>query len=101
MERAACPRAYLWPKDIDYSYPKEIVMIRNLEIKADDKGHIQHLRVVFGPHHFLELTEAEGKVSLALGATHHGFEVDASEVNSELERLVEEIRRQHPEKAID
>lgn len=76
-------------------------MIRNLELKSDGEGRIHLLRVAFGPHHFLELVEDEGKVSLAIGATHHGFHADASDVNSELEQICEEIRQRHPDKAID
>lgn len=77
-------------------------MIRDVEIKSDGKGQIQSIRIVFGPHHFIDLvTEKKGKVSVAIGYTHHGFKADASEVNSELERIIEEIRRTHPEKAVD
>ncbi len=75
-------------------------MIRNLELKSDGDGRIHLLRVAFGPHHFLELIDEAGKISLTVGATHHGFRADASEVNSELERLCEEIRQRHPDRAI-
>jgi hypothetical protein len=75
-------------------------MIRDLELKSDGNGQIYLLRAAFGPHHFLELIDENGKVSLAIGATHHGFRADASEVNSELEKLCEEIRQRHPDKAI-
>jgi len=76
-------------------------MIRDLQIKTDAKGRIQNVRIVFGPHHFLELVEDAGKVSLTLGATHHGFKADASEVNGELERIIDDIRRSHPNIAVD
>lgn len=76
-------------------------MIRDVEIKRNDKGQIQSVRIVFGPHHFVDLIDEDGKLSFAVGFTHHGFKADASEVNGELEQLIEEIRRAHPDKAID
>ncbi len=76
--------------------------IRTVEIKKDDQGAYRQVRIVFGPHHFVELhREEDGKVSFVLGATHHGFKADASEVSGELYRLIEEIRENHPEKQVD
>jgi len=40
-------------------------------------------------------------VSFVLVATHHGFKADASEVDGELERIIEEVRRAHPETTVD
>jgi hypothetical protein len=76
-------------------------MIRDVKLKKDDKGTIQHVRIVFGPHYFVELHDSENTVSFSVGYTHHGFKADASDVNGELEQLVNEIRRRFPEKAID
>jgi type IV secretory pathway TrbF-like protein len=65
-------------------------------------GNYNGLRIVFGPHYFIEIRrKTSGKVTLFMGATHHGFEADASDVNSELETFIEEIRRVHPGNAID
>jgi hypothetical protein len=76
--------------------------IRTVEVEKDAKGHVSHVRLVFGPHYFVELhSGARGTVEFVLGATHHGFRADASEVNGELERLIEEIRAAHPAKAVD
>ena len=47
------------------------IMIRDLELKSDGNGKIYLLRAAFGPHHFLELIDENGKVSLTIGATHH------------------------------
>jgi hypothetical protein len=76
-------------------------MIRDIEIKSNGKGRIQSIRIVFGPHYFLDVVQEKDKVSFAVGYTHHGFKADASKVDSELEQIIEEIRRSHPDKAID
>lgn len=76
--------------------------IRRVEVEQDTKGTYKKVRIVFGPHYFLELHGKKGgAVSFILGATHHGFEADASEVNGQLERIIEEVRRAHPDTAVD
>lgn len=76
--------------------------IRTIEVKKDAKGDYQDVRLVFGPHYFVELhRERDGKVTFVLGATHHGFKADASEVGGELEHFVNEIRRAHPNNEVD
>ena len=73
--------------------------IRNLEVKKDDDGNIVHVGVVFGPHHFLDVRiDPDGKVKFSMGATHHGFEADATEIDSELYHVIEELRRNHRDK---
>lgn len=59
------------------------------------------VRVTFGPHHFAEIFHEDGRVKFVVGATHHGFMVDASEVPSQLERLIEEVRAAHPDLQVD
>jgi hypothetical protein len=76
--------------------------IREVNIEKDQNGNYKRLQVVFGPHYFFDLvTNEQGEVTVYLGATHHGFKADASEVNGELEKIIYEIRGTHPEKAID
>lgn len=73
-----------------------------IETKKDARGHCHKLRVVFGPHYFLEVESTKsGKTEFRLGATHHGFKADATEVNGELEQIISEIRRLHPGSVID
>ena len=56
----------------------------------------------FRPALFVELhRESNGNVTFALGATHHGFRADASDVDGELEQIINEIRRAHPTNLID
>ena len=59
------------------------------------------VRVTFGPHHFAEIFREDGRVKFVVGATHHCFLANASEVPSQLERLVEEVRAAHPDLAVD
>lgn len=44
--------------------------------------------IVFGPHYFVDLIQEGGSVTFVLGATHHGFKADASELGGELERFI-------------
>jgi hypothetical protein len=76
--------------------------IREVNAKKDRNGNYTEVRIVFGPHYFVELhREASGGVTLVLGATHHGFKADASEVNGELERIINEVRQAHPPCTVD
>jgi hypothetical protein len=55
--------------------------IREVTTQKDSKGNYTDVRLVFGPHYFVELhLERSGKVRFVLGATHHGFKADASQV---------------------
>jgi hypothetical protein len=74
----------------------EVDRIGEVEIQKDDKGQIKAVRFGFGPHYFVEVERAAGKVILYVGATHHGIRADASEVSGELEQFVEELKTTHP-----
>ncbi|NBV85162.1 MAG: hypothetical protein EBS01_02595 [Verrucomicrobia bacterium] len=76
--------------------------IRDISFQRRTDGTFKKVRIVFGPHHFLELhAEADGKVDFWLGATHHGFRADATEVESELYKILEAVRAQFPENILD
>jgi hypothetical protein len=76
--------------------------IRPIDVERGAEGNPHHVRLVFGPHYFVELQEEDsGNVTFVLGATHHGIRVDASEVGGELEALIDEIRRAHPGSVVD
>ena len=62
---------------------------------------LERVRIQFGPHHFVEVFQEDEGVKFVVGATHHGFLADASEVPSQLENVVEEIRASHPDLAVD
>ena len=61
----------------------------------------KQVKVFFGPHYFVDVFEKDGKATFVVGATHHGFMADASEVGGELEKIVYEVRDRHPETAVD
>ena len=75
--------------------------IRDLKIETNDAGRIVGVTVVFGPHHAVEIRNTKSGVEFVLVATHHGFKADASEVNGQLEKIINEARRKHPELAVD
>jgi hypothetical protein len=76
--------------------------IRTVETKKDSNGNYTQVRLVFGPHYFAELHRGTGDaVAFVLGATHHGFKADASEVGGELDKIIQEIRQKHPDKVVD
>jgi len=76
--------------------------IRTVDIDTDEEGNTNRVRLVFGPHYFVELHREEAnRVTFVLGATHHGFKADASEVNGELEGFIKEVREAHPGNAVD
>lgn len=76
--------------------------IRTIDIEKDARGQYTSVRLVFGPHYFVELhNEKNGKVTFVLGATHHGFKADASEVGGELEKIISEVRSAHPKNGVD
>ena len=72
-----------------------------VDVEEDATGEVHRARIRFGPHHAVEVWKDGGKTSFAVVATHQGFKVDASELNSELERIIEEVRAAHPDTAVD
>lgn len=69
------------------------------EVVRDSTGQVTRVSFAFGPHYFVDVHIEDGKPVLALGATHHGFEADASEVGGELEQFVDEVKKRHPDNA--
>ena len=58
----------------------------------------ENVKVVFGPHHFVDIIKNNGGVKFVLGVTHHAVMLDASETDSELENLVWKLREENPDK---
>ncbi len=75
--------------------------IRIVERVPQHGEDLTRLKVYFGPHHFLHLEAFPGGVTLALGYTHHGFRLDASELGGPLEQLIDQVRREQPDLRID
>ncbi len=65
-------------------------------MEKDATGEIKKVRLAVGPHYFVELhRKDQDGVEFAIGATRHGFRADASEVNGELEQIINEMRERH------
>lgn len=76
--------------------------IREVEINFDKEDGDREMQVLFGPHHGLRIREESDTVTFRLVSTHHGFEVDAGDgLPTELEEIINEIRENYPEKAVE
>jgi hypothetical protein len=76
--------------------------IREADVQTDANGVITNVRLVFGPHHFVDLQRREdGGVDFVMGATHHGFLANASVADSELERIIKDVREAHSDLKVD
>lgn len=75
--------------------------IREIDIKKYRDGRYRQVLVTFGPHHGVNIFEKDGRVFFELVATHHGFRADATDVPSELEKLIYEIMDNHQDIVID
>ena len=75
--------------------------IRTVDVDERD-GVIRRVRLVFGPHYYVELhLKDSDNVEFVLGATHHGFHADASAIDGELEKIIYEVRAEHPGQVTD
>jgi len=73
----------------------------DLQSETDANGEIMLVQIRFGPHYSVEVREERGETLFKLRYTHHGFKADASQVGGELEAIVEEVRRSHPQASVD
>jgi hypothetical protein len=73
--------------------------IEEPKIQRDACGKITAVSFAFGPHHFVEVMVERGRVKCAIGATHHGVRADAAEVNGAFERMIDELKRGHPQRS--
>jgi len=73
----------------------------DVDCDKDANGEVTAARVRFGHHFLVDVQKEAGRVRFVLVATHHGFEADASEAGGELERIIEEVRRAHPDANVD
>lgn len=88
------------------------------QLLKDENGEVVYLSINFGPHHFIDIgtlppgaglrrSTPDGivpgggtrPVLVALGTTHHGIRAEAGSLNSELERMIEEVMTAHPDAA--
>ena len=71
--------------------------IRAVVVEGDRQSGYKRVQVLFGTHSFVEITDEGGQVTLLVGAHAGGFVVDGSEANGPLEKLIQEVRKSHPE----
>jgi len=70
-------------------------------LEKSDRDEIALARIRFGPHYVVEVQKVGAGVAFTLLATHHGFRADASEVDGELEQIIDEVRGGHPNLIVD
>ena len=70
------------------AYKKSRQERMNVTVITDSDNNPLMVRLVFGPHHFIELGLIDGKVHVLKGETHHGTMYEAASVNSEWESVV-------------
>jgi hypothetical protein len=75
--------------------------IRAVVTEGDRQSGYKRVQVLFGTNYFLDIVETDGRVQFLLGAHHTGFKADASEVQGELYKYINEVLERHPESAIE
>ena len=73
----------------------------DVSLEEGESTPVNRVHVRFGPHYFLEVKQDGEKVRFVLGATHHGFLADASEIGGELEGFIYKIRELYPGNTVD
>ncbi len=73
--------------------------IRSVVVEGNRDSGYKRVQVLFGTNYFLEIVDNDGRIEFLLGAHHTGFKADASEVQGELYRYIDEIKARHPESA--
>jgi hypothetical protein len=68
-------------------------MKRGITYKVIEKdGDVKKISIRFGPHFYVNIENIMDKVIFNMGATHHGFTVDATKVDGELEKVINCVR---------
>lgn len=75
--------------------------IRAVVTEGNRESGYKRVQILFGTNYFLEIVENEGQVQFLLGAHHTGFKADASEVNGELRKYINEVIERHPESTLE
>jgi hypothetical protein len=73
----------------------------DVDVGHANDGSVRRVSIRFGPHHRVEVSTDGATTSFVLLYTHHGFSADASVPGGELERIIEQIRAEHPGAAVD
>lgn len=62
----------------------------------NDEGVIEGLKLSFSEHHYIAVIERNHNVSVTLGYTHHGIELNTT-INGEFEKAINLLRKQFPD----
>lgn len=77
-------------------------MKRGITYKVIEKdGVVKSLKIKFGPHYYVNIDSITDKIIFNMGATHHGFTVDATKVDGELEKVINLVRKEFENKKQD
>ena len=73
-----------------YNELRSITLTKNDGSKVNvDVQDVAEMKMVFGPHFFVKLkTVLNQGLKFILGATHHGLEIKANEVNGDLDKFI-------------
>jgi hypothetical protein len=74
-----------------------------VKIDGDERGFKpkRNIKVLFGPHHFVDIIKHKNGIKFVLGVTHHGVMMDASNVSSQLEEFIWKSRDEYPDYIFD
>jgi hypothetical protein len=75
--------------------------IRSVVVEGNRESGYKRVQVLFGTNYFLEIVDNDGRVEFLLGAHHTGFKADASELQGELHKYINEVKERHPEGAFE
>ena len=67
--------------------------IREIDLKYYNNN--KKIRIEFGPHYFIEISENNGNVEFVVGATHHGVKADASKAGGELDKMINTLSEEY------
>ena len=74
-------------------------MSNRISVRIDSEPPItpkENVKIVFGPHYFVDIMKDNDQVKFVIGTTHHGVILDASEIDGELEEVIEKIKTDNP-----
>ncbi|MFM8904278.1 MAG: hypothetical protein ACKOIB_03395 [Verrucomicrobiota bacterium] len=72
-----------------------------LSVDIQKKGReVQAVVVRLAPHHIVVITGGSSP-SVAMSCTHHGFVAEAVELNGQLEKVINHVRKHFPKLRID
>lgn len=75
--------------------------IKEVKMNMDKNGEYKQIIIKFGKHHVLNVFEENFKLNFELLSGKHGFKVNETTFDKNMESLSEEIESNHPDKSIE